>query len=417
MPEVKEMIEQIGTAFEEFKKTNNKRLDEIEARGSADSLTVEKQNRINDVLTQLEAEKQKREAIELKLNRLELGFDSGGSGDPVKAQKEKYRKSFEKWVRKSEKGLDELELKAINITTDGDGAYAVPEELDRNIYQMLRGYSPMRQLCNVIQIGTSDYKKLVNLHGQNAAWVDEDDARTGGDTTPTIGQVTPYLGEIYSKPAATQQSLDDIFFDVESFLVNEIALAFSEAENEAFTDGTGTKQPKGFLAYSQSTDGDSSRTFGYLQYFKTGVAGGFKVLDPNNGVNPIDSFLDMIYAMRGGHLQNAVWQSQAATAAYIRAFKNNMGDYMWQPSIQAGQPPTFLGYPFYFNDAMDAYADDADAVAFGNFKAGYTIVDRMGIRMLRDPYSNKPYVEFYTTKRVGGMVVDSDAIKILKLAD
>ena len=285
----------------------------------------------------------------------------------------------------------------------------MPEELDRDILTLLRDISPMREVATVRTIGGADYKKLVNKHGTTGGWVDEEDARAATDPSQ-LTLITPFMGEIYAYPQATQQMLDDVFFNAEAFIQDECALTFSEMEGAAFTTGDGTKKPKGFLAYATAATADSTRAFGTLQHIASGEASDWAAS------NPADKLFDVIYALKKGYRNGAVWMTSKAMLADVRKFRDSEGNYLWRPGLEAGQPDTLLGYGIVENEDMPAKAANALSMAFGDFKRGYTIVDRMGTRVLRDPYTNKPFVGFYLTKRVGGFLTDSQAIKLLKFS-
>ena len=398
-PELKKILDELARAFEEYKKTNDERLEGLKKTGHNSAELEAKLAKIDADLKRLDEEKGKLEA---KMNRPGL---VAGSEDPVKAE---HKGAFMKWMRKgTEDGLADLQLKAIQTSVEGDGGYAVPEVLNREIYSLLQKATPMRNVCRVITVGGGEYKELVNKHGASSGWVGETDARTATNT-PSLAELTPYMGEIYAYPQATQRALDDLFFDVEAWLAAELRDAFTIAENAAFTTGNGTNKPKGFLAYTAALTADGTRAFGSLQYLRTGVADGLPTTDPG------DLLIDVVHALKAGHRGNARWMLNGLTLAKIRKWKDADDNYLWQPGLQAGVPSALLGYPVTENEDMPDVAADAYALAFGDFRAGYTIVDRVGIRMLRDPYTNKPYVGFYTTMRVGGFLKDSEAIKLVK---
>jgi HK97 family phage major capsid protein len=229
-------------------------------------------------------------------------------------------------------------------------------------------------------------------------------------STPTFTEVVPAAGELYANPAASQQMLDDAMFDVEKWLAHEIATEFARAEGMAFVKGTGTSQPLGFLSSPNATTADGTRPMGTLQTIGTGVAGGFATSDPE------DVLIDLVQALRSPYRQGAVFVMNSATAAEIRKFKTADGAFMFQPSLAAGQPSTLLGYPLIEAEDMPDVAAGSLSIAFGNFKAGYVIAERNATTILRDPYTHKPYVHFYATKRVGGQVVNSESIKLLQFA-
>lgn len=209
-----------------------------------------------------------------------------------------------------------------------------------------------------------------------------------------------------TNPQATQTSLDDIFFDAEGWLNGEVSRDFAEKEGSAFTKGDGINKPKGMLAYGLDLKGDDERAFGVLQKLISGTAGAITG----------DSLINLIHALKAGYRANGTWMMGNLTVAYVRKLKDSEGNYLWRPGLEAGAPSVLLGYGITENEDMPDVAADANAIAFGDFKRAYTIVDRIGTRVLRDPYTNKPFVGFYTTKRVGGMLVDSQAVKILTLS-
>ena len=226
--------------------------------------------------------------------------------------------------------------------------------------------------------------------------------------TPTFSEIVPAAGELYANPAASQQMLDDAMFDVEAWLANEIATEFARAEGFAFVKGTGTNQPLGFISSPSAATADGVRPQGTLQFIGTGVSAGFPAS------NPQDKILDLVQSLRPPYRQGAVFVMNSATATAVRKFKTADGAYVWQPGLASGQPATLLGYPVIEAEDMPDIAANSLSIAFGNFKAGYTIAERNATTILRDPFTNKPYVHFYATKRVGGQVVNSEAIKLLK---
>lgn len=400
--ELKEVIDGLGRSFEEFKKTNDDLL-KAKADGKAIADVEAKLAKINDDIAKFSELKAALDAIEKKLNRP----GAAGETDPTKAE---HKAAFGKFLRKGiDDGLGELQQKAYNITTDADGGYAVPEELDRDILELMRDISPMREVCNVITVGSSDYKKLANKGGTTGGWVDEDDARAATNSSQ-LAILTPFMGEVYAYPQATQQMLDDVFFNAEQFIEGECAATFAEMEGAAFTTGDGSKKPKGFLAYNTAATADGARAFGTLQHIVSGAAADWAAS------NPQDKLLDVVYALKKGYRNNARWMTSKAMLADVRKLKDVDGNYIWRPGLEAGQPDTLLGYGIAENEDMPAKAANALSIAFGDFKRGYTIVDRIGTRILRDPYTNKPFVGFYVTKRVGGFLADSNAIKLFKFS-
>lgn len=392
--DVKQVAEELGAKFDEFKQKNDKRVEALEAEKGK---LVEQVETLNEKLGQLDDMKS---ALEKELAGMKRPDGTG-----TKAASE-HKSAFMQFVRKGiDTGLGELQAKALQIGVDADGGYAVPEELDRNIIELLRDESPMRQVCNQIFVGTPDYKRLANLGGAGSGWVGETAPRPE-TSTPTLAQISAVMGELYANPQATRTSLDDMFFDVEGWLNSEVGREFSEKEGAAFLLGDGVNKPKGLLAYPFAVAGDKTRPYGTLQRLVSGNAGAF------NG----DNLIDLVQAVKAGYRRAGVWMMNNLTVAYVRKLKDNEGNYLWRPGLEVGQPSSLLGYGITENEDMPDIAADANALAFGDFKRAYTIVDRIGTRVLRDPYTNKPYVGFYTTKRVGGMLVDSQAVKVLTLS-
>lgn len=392
LKDVQEVAEALGKKFDEFKSVNDKRVEGVEQEKAKLSGQVDK---LNEKLTELETFKKNLEAELLALKR-----PGGGSTNPdVTAHKA----AFGQFVRKGvDSGLAELQQKALQIGVEADGGYAVPEELDRTIVELLTDENPMRRVCGQITIGTPNYRKVVNLGGAKSGWVGETDER-GETATPKLSIIEPVMGEIYANPFATQTSLDDIFFNAEAWLTEEVIKEFVEQEGLAFLSGNGDKKPKGVLSYSFSEAGDKARAFGTLQKLSAAAISG-------------DVLIDLIHSARKGYRANGLFMFNSLTLASIRKLKDSQGNYLWVPGLEAGKSSQILGYGYEENEDMPDVAAGAKPILFGDFKRGYLIVDRIGTRVLRDPYSNKPYVGFYTTKRVGGMLQDSRAIKALEIA-
>jgi len=402
--EVKAAVERLGRSFEEYKQTNDAAAAERRAKGYADTLVEEKLGRMGEEMSRLQTQIERAHAAAVR-----PGLEGAGvSVDPAAAEHK--AAFFDGYVRKGrERDMASLEGKALNIGTPAEGGFAVPEELDHQIDRRLREISPIRSIGSVIQIGSANYKKLVTVSGPASGWVSETGARPETDT-PTFAEVAPPLGEIFANPAATQGMLDDAFFDVESWLAEELSLEFAEEEGAAFVAGDGVNKPAGFLTAPTSADGDDIRPFGTLQELPTGVDGDFPASDP------ADILFDLVHLLKAGYRAGARFVMNSATLNTIRKFKDADGDYLWRPGLAEGQPSSLLGFPVVEAEDMPDIAVGSLAVAFGNFQRGYLITDRLGTRVLRDPFSNKPFVHFYTTKRVGGGVVNSDAIKLLKFA-
>jgi HK97 family phage major capsid protein len=301
----------------------------------------------------------------------------------------------------------EAEVKSINGVAPGDGGYAVPHELDALIAGQLKDLSPIRQVAQVVQVGTAGYRKLVSTGGTPSGWVSETAARPE-TATPQFQEVAPPSGELYANPAASQAMLDDAGFDLEGWIAGEIASEFARAEGAAFVGGSGVNRPKGFLTAPTSTMADGARSFGTLQYLASGDATGL-------GDTIELALIELVHKLKAGHRNGASWVMNSATLAQLRKLRTADGDLLWQPGLVEGQPDRLLGYTIVEAEDMPDIAAVAFPIAFGNFKAGNLIAERKATTILRDPFTNKPFVHFYATRRVGGQVLDSDAIKLLKV--
>ncbi|MES3100475.1 phage major capsid protein [Sphingomonas faeni] len=301
-----------------------------------------------------------------------------------------------------------LEMKAFTGVTGDSGGFAVPREIDAQIDTLLKSISPIRAIANVVKVGSAGYRKLVTTGGTPSGWAAENAARPE-TASPVFTEIAPPTGELYANPSASQAMLDDAAFDVEEWLAGEIAMEFAKAEGAAFVSGSGVSRPKGFLTSATAATADGVRAFGTLQYLASGTAGDFSA-------SPQERLIDLVQSLRGPYRQGASFVMNAATLARIRKFKTSDGAFVWAPSLAAGQPATLLGYPVVEAEDMPDIAANALAIAFGNFRAGYIIAERTETGILRDPYSNKPFVSFYATKRVGGCVTNSEAIKLMKFS-
>jgi len=403
--ELKETIEAIGRAFETFKAENDARIKAIEGRGSADPLLVEKIEKINADISAMSDLKRQLEALENAVARSE--FPGGGNSEFDKL-KAKHRAAFEKWFRKGEdpQAVKDLAIQA-NLSTLSDpdgGALVLPPEMQATIDRVAGTVSAMRRLATVMTIGTDTYEKLVNQGGAESGWVGEKAARDETDT-PTVKKIAINAKEVYAKPSATQTLLDDSRVDIAAWLGSEIEIAFAEKEGLAFISGNGVEQPKGIGAYTMIAD--SSYAWGKIGFITSGNA---------NLLSSPDRLMDVTLAVKSIYLNGSAWLMNRTTQGKIRQLKNTEGDYIWRPGLELGAPNTLFGYPVETDDNMDTIAAGKFPVWFGNWKRGYMVIDRYGIRVLRNPYVDPPNVQFYTTKRVGGGIVMYEAIKALKIA-
>jgi HK97 family phage major capsid protein len=394
--EIGDAYDALLRGFEAFKETNDERLGQLEQRMS-DCLTEENLDRINRALDEY-----KRTADELALK---AARPQRGGAAPRTGAASEHKTAFETYMRRGEAtGLRQLEEKALSAGSAADGGYLVPEEIEAGVMRALREGSPIRAIAGNRQVSSSSYKKPFAITGAATGWVAETGTRSQ-TTTPTLYELAFPTMELYAMPAATPTLLDDAAVNIDEWVAEEVRVAFADQENAAFVNGDGTDKPKGFLAYTKVAD--SSWAWEKIGYLKTGVSGGF-------AATPADILIDLIYALKAGYRANAQWVMNRSTQGEIRKIKDGDGNYIWRPGDQAGQSPTLMGYPVTETEDMPSIDADSYAVAFGDFGRGYLVVDRLGIRILRDPFSAKPYVLFYTTKRVGGGVQDFNAIKLLK---
>jgi len=403
MPDLKEMIETIGQSFEEFKAANDLRIKELE-KGKSDPVLAEKVDKISADLSKMAEMKKQLEAIETAVAKMD--FPGGGDTNPNAKIKKAHAKAFDTWFRKGIEGdLKDLQIQAsLSTLSDPDGGFLVPEEMEATIDRIATTVSAMRRICTVRRIGTSEYKKLVSQGVSDAGWVAEKGSRAETDT-PTLRQIIINTKELYANPAITQEMLDDARLDVAAWLGDEVSMDFNEQEGDAFIGGNGVEKPKGIAAYTMVAN--ASYAWGKVGYIASGHA---------TQLNNADKLIDLQHALKSVYRNGAVWLMADSTVNQIRKLKDGEGNYLWRPGLAENASDTLLGKPVEVDDNVDAIGKDKYAVFFGNFKRGYLIVDRYGIRVLRDPYSNKPYIHFYTTKRVGGGIVMYEAIKALKIS-
>lgn len=401
--DAKAMFDKLLNTVEAFKAEHSKEIADLKkGLGVADKSA--EVDRISNEISSLQT------AIN-QLNAAVAAAQVGGAGKGLTADERAHAAAFNQFVRKGvDAGLRDLEIKAaVSTSSDPDGGYTVSKEQDSQIARVLMVVSTMRQLAQVVSVSSAVYKKLIGQGGATSGWVGEKDTRSE-TTTPSLAALEFPVMEIYANPAATQGLLDDSAVDIEAWLAGEVATTFAEQEGAAFISGNGVAKPRGLLGYTAVAD--ASYSWGKLGYIATGVAAALS--DASN--NGVDALIQMAYGLKQGYRTNASWLMNRKTAGNVRRLKDAYGQYLWQPSAQQGHPPTLLGYPQYDDDNMSDVGANAYPIAFGDFQRGYLIVDRIGTRVLRDPYTNKPYVMFYTTKRVGGGVQNFEAIKLLKVA-
>ncbi|MEL6289396.1 MAG: phage major capsid protein [Pseudomonadota bacterium] len=394
--DVAEGFDEFMRAFEAFKEANDARLEEVEKRMTADVVTAEKLERINAAL---DGHKRTVDTLVHKAHRPELAQP----GSTVACTE--HKAAFGDYVRHGETAsLRGLEAKALSATSDPDGGYLVPQETEAGINRSLAAVSPIRAIAGNRQVSSSVFKKPYAVTGAGTGWVGESDPRVE-TASPQLAELTFPTMELYAMPAATATLLDDAAIDVDAWIAEEVRLAFAEQEGAAFVNGDGVNKPRGFMDYP--TVDQFAWSWGNIGTVSTGTAGGFDASAPG------DALIDLMYAVKAGYRSNGHFVMNRATQAEVRKLKDADGNYLWQPASDAGGASTLMNVAIVEAEDMPDIAAGANAIAFGDFSRGYLVVDRVGIRVLRDPYSAKPYVLFYTTKRVGGGVQDFDAIKLL----
>lgn len=387
------LIEKQGEAFEAFKAEHNKALADVRK----DVVQAEKVDRINDEVGKLQA------SID-EANQKLAAVLVGGAQEEQKTNSA-YTKAFDRFFRKGdEAGLEaairESPRAAMNVGTPEDGGYTAPTEWDRSIIDKLKTVSPMRQIATIQTISGNGFSKLYNDRATASGWVGET-AQRPETTTAKFAEVKFNTGEIYANPAATQRLLDDSEINLENWLAGEVETEFAYQEGLAFISGNGTDKPKGLLTYTTA----ASHPWGAIPEVKTGKAAALT----------LEGLIDLVYDLPSERTPGARFALNRKTQGEIRKIKDGNGQFIWQPGLQQGQPATILGHPMTEMAAMPDIAANSIPIVFGDF-SGYLIIDRTGIRILRDPYTNKPFVQFYTTKRVGGGVVDPTLFRYHKVA-
>lgn len=317
-----------------------------------------------------------------------------------------HQKAFNAYLRSGDddalRGL-EVEVKGLSTVVNSDGGYLVDPQTSDTVKSVLNATASIRAIASVVHVEATSYDVLVDHSDVGTGWATETSTVTEG-ATPQIDRITIPLHELSALPKASQRLLDDSAFDIEGWLAGRIADKFARAEAASFVNGDGIDKPKGFLAHTAVDDGIWA--WGNLGYVPTGVDGDVTA----------ESIIDVVYALGAEYRANAAFVMNSKTAGLVRKLKDNDGRFLWSDGLSAGQPATLMGYPVLVAEDMPDASTDGYAIAFGNFAAGYTVAERPDLRVLRDPFSAKPHVLFYATKRVGGDVSDFAAIKLLKFA-
>ena len=387
--ETKTLEADFATTFAAFKAANDKRLEEIEKKGAADALTQATVDRIDAAL----------DAQGRSITRLAQSLTGQTQVEDVEA-----KSAWSAYIRHGDTAG--LEAKSV-ASTDTEGTFIAPVETEGRIDRVLGEASPFRRIATVRKVGAGLFRKPVSAGGADSGWAGETDTRIETQA-PNLSLLDFPAGELYAMPAATQSLLDDTVADVDAWLADEVRDVFAAQESAAFIGGDGIKKPRGFLDYTQVDD--SAHSWGSIGTVGTGVDGDFDTSAP------LDALLDLVYAPAARYRPNGSFVMNRRTLSRLRKFKDGDGNYIWQPASSAGEPSTLMGYGVTEMEDMPDIGPGTTPIAFGDFQRGYLIMDRQGVQVLRDPYSAKPFVLFYTTKRVGGGVQDFNAIKLLKFA-
>ncbi|OEZ90719.1 phage major capsid protein [Duganella phyllosphaerae] len=387
--EVTTMITDLNKAVHAFREEYNQQLADIK-KGNADALQALKVDNINAEISKLQA------SVDAANERMVAAAMNGGTGAGLKDKE--YSDSFNAHFRKGEVQA------SLNKGQAAEGGYLAPVEWDRSITDRLVVVSPMRALCAQQNISTNGFSKLFAIRGTTSGWVGETAPRPETGTS-TFGSLTYNTGELYANPAATQQMLDDSAVNLEAWLAGEVETEFSLQEGIAFLSGNGANKPNGLLTYITGGSNAAAHPWGAIKTVNSGAAA---ALTP-------EGLIDLVHELPNEYTGQARLIMNRNTQKAIRKMKDGEGNFLWQPSFQAGAPATLLGYGITDVAGMPDIAANSKPIVFGDFKRGYLIVDRVGVRVLRDPFTNKPYVHFYTTKRVGGGLLNPDVLKALSV--
>lgn len=391
--EVKARVEQLGDAWEQFKQVNDRRLNEVEKKGSADALTKNHLANINNALNEY---KGRMDQMEAAISRPVFG----ASGNVKNGFVSEHSNAFSNYLRKGVEGdLCNLETKALSVNSDPDGGYLVSPHMSDSIIKTISDSSPMRQLANVETISSDSIEVLEDRDDAVAGWATETGVVSDTDT-PELAKKTIVVHELFAQPKATQKLIDDAAIDIEAWLAGKVSDIFSQKENAAFISGDGLGKPRGILTY------DAGTSWGNIEQVNSG----------SSGAVTSDSLIELFYSLKESYATRASFLMNRATIEDVRQLKDTNGQYLWNPGLAVGAADTLLGVAVHQAADMPVPSSNSLSVAVGDFNSAYMIVDRAGVRILRDPFTDKPFVKFYTTKRVGGDVVNFEAIKLLKLA-
>ena len=395
MQDLKQLVNDINHSFLEFKTRNDQRLRELE-KGRRDPLLNQQVDSLAREVQTLAEIKSRMEHIETQLNR--PVFETGQHFETARHSEQK--QIINKYLRHGESALTPDEVKQLSVDSDPQGGYWVTGEMSQQVITKVSETSPMRALATVETISSDALEIPEDIGDAAVGWTAETGVRSE-TASPTIGVRRVPVHEIYAMPKATQQLLDDARVNVEEWLSGKIASKISVTENTAFINGTGVDQPRGLLTYPAGAANP-----GEIEQINSGSASALTA----------DGLRSLFYALKTPYIRNARWIMGRATLEAISKMKDGGGEYLWSPGLKEGEPQMLLGHPIDRMEDMPNVAANALPMAFGDWQQAYTIVDRAGVRVLRDPYSSKPFVLFYTTKRVGGDITNFEALVIQKIA-
>lgn len=425
--DIKNLLEKQANTFEEFKQVNDDRLKSLGEGNEAKARELdEKLKRMESSMQNVaNAAKDMEITMDQQKERIELleARERAPGATKREQMENEYKSAFMDWMRDAKNPhaearlretarKAEAEFKDITIGTPAAGGYALPEEISRQIEELEIKISPVRRLVKVVQVGSNDYKELVSIHGGASGWVGETGSRTATGT-PELRERAPTFGEIYAYPQVSEWALDDIFFDAAGWLVNDVAKDFARAEGQAVLNGNGTNKPTGIFNTTPVLTADEAspmRAAAAIQYVP--LVGASSPVSLNG-----DSIINLVYNVNSIYRANGVFAMNSLSLAAVRRLKTSNGDYIWEPNFQAGEPPRVLGYPVENWEDMPAIADTAFPIAFGDWKRGYVLAERVGLRITSENVTNVGYVRFYIRRREGGTVLNNDAIKALRIED
>lgn len=429
--EIKQLLTEQAKTFAEFKSANDALQEEVR-KLKADAVTTDKVERINkgleDVADKIKLATKRADDIEAKVNRSVLSgagatdaetksvaeFSRVTGGEVSIDQFRDYKSALfgvNGPLRKAQTAVGAAEQKALSVGSDPDGGYLVTPDTTGRIATRIYESSPMRQVAAVMSIGTDSVEGLNDLGENGFAWVGETGGRTE-NATAQLGKWAIQVHEAVSIVSATQKVLEDARLDLESWLATKSADRMARGEAAAFVNGDGASKPRGLFTYATAATADATRPWGTFEHLNTGTSGAFRAR--SGDVNPVDDLINVIYALKSAYRTGASWMTSRSVLREVRKLKDGQGNYIWQPAMTAGQPATILSFPVVEAEDVPAIAANSLSMAFGNFREAYLIVDRVGLSVLRDPYTSYPYVFFKFRKRVGGGATNFEAVKFLR---